>query len=1009
MRFNIRLQHWVLVSTVAIVLTLTIVFFAAILGKFQALTHSNAKDRFELQAQQASSQLLGLMESVGRFVHTQSRSNVHFFEDARGHINPDGVIDGFINSLAIDYNLYGHYFALNNDEFVQVIAVRRHPQLVAFLQAPSDTWFAVRRIHQLMTETRLEEWQFLNQNREKIGQLQKSTDYHPTQRPWFSSAQKSQKLEVTDPYLFASTQALGITLSHALTGNKGVLGTDINLSELQAFLDRLSLSPNAGLLVLDSQNRVIAHSIRGEAFKGVSIPTLVPLSGIAHPAAAEIAKVPMQDTAILIDLPTSDQGTQPFVLVRSKTAVLEQSSFQVLILAPVSDFTGLIEQTKKDILWILAGILILLLPLSLLGSRQVVRALVQLAHNSERLRLLDFSEDPKESKSFLYEINILSDAQTVMHHSIKARTRELNLAQDKLAQLVRNGLLLAKEHDRKKLLEHILKGGQELANCEAATLFLKTEHNTLCFAMRTNDDALPPFEVPLYHPETGAPMTGYVSSYVALKNETIIIDDVYTETRFDLSGTKRFSEASGFKTISMLTVPLSLRDSDVLGVIQLMNAKDPNTGEVIPFPEEMVSFVEALAAQSAVTLENLQLIEAQKQLVDSMIQIIAGAIDAKSPYTGAHCERVPELAEMLAQEATKVTEGNLASFAFTTEDEWREFRIGAWLHDCGKVTTPEYVVDKATKLETINNRIHEVRTRFEVLLRDAMIARLEAIANGMPEAEAAGVFEAQAKALQDDFAFVAECNVGGEFMASEKVERLKHIAERTWWRHFDDRLGLSHEELRRVENAGGPITEALPAKEKLLADKPWHKIIRTDWRAFDPKYGFQMKVPENLYHFGEIYNLSVSRGTLTEEERFKINEHIIQTIVMLDNMPFPKHLKRVPEYAGTHHETLIGTGYPRKLTAQELSVPSRIMAIADIFEALTASDRPYKKPKTLSEAIKILWFFKKDQHIDGELFDLFLTSGAYKRYAERFLKPEQIDEVDITPFLTPTLEKAPAA
>lgn len=169
MRFNIRLQHWVLVSTVAIVLTLTIVFFAAILGKFQALTHSNAKDRFELKAQQASSQLLGLMNNVGSFVNTQSRSNLHLFEDETGHINPDGVIDGFISSLAIDYNLYGHYFALNNDEFVQVIAVRRHPQLAAFLQAPSDTWFAIRRIRQLMPDTRLEEWQFLNQKREKIG------------------------------------------------------------------------------------------------------------------------------------------------------------------------------------------------------------------------------------------------------------------------------------------------------------------------------------------------------------------------------------------------------------------------------------------------------------------------------------------------------------------------------------------------------------------------------------------------------------------------------------------------------------------------------------------------------------------------------------------------------------------------------------------------------------------------------------------------------------------------
>ena len=428
-----------------------------------------------------------------------------------------------------------------------------------------------------------------------------------------------------------------------------------------------------------------------------------------------------------------------------------------------------------------------------------------------------------------------------------------------------------------------------------------------------------------------------------------------------------------------------------------MNALDPHTGQVVSFDPEIVSFVEAIAAQAAVAIQNQNLLDAQKEMVDSMIQMIAGAIDAKSPYTGGHCERVPELAIMLAEKACAVQEGPLAEFAFRTEDEWREFRIGAWLHDCGKVTTPEYVVDKATKLETIYNRIHEVRMRFEVLLRDAMIERLQAIhEQGMPSAEADTRFEARRTQLLDDFAFVAECNLGGEFMAPERTERLRRIAGETWWRHFDDRLGLSHEELRRHEREPAP---PLPARESLLADKPHHLIERASTQAFHPKYGFQLKIPEHLYNHGEIYNLSIGRGTLTEEERFKINEHIIQTIVMLERMPLPPNLKRVPEYAGTHHETLTGTGYPRRLTADALSVPARIMAIADIFEALTASDRPYKKAKTLSESIKILSHFKKDRHIDPVLFDLFLTSGVYREYAQRFLLPEQIDEVDITPYL----------
>jgi hypothetical protein len=363
---------------------------------------------------------------------------------------------------------------------------------------------------------------------------------------------------------------------------------------------------------------------------------------------------------------------------------------------------------------------------------------------------------------------------------------------------------------------------------------------------------------------------------------------------------------------------------------------------------------------------------------------------------------VPELAFMLAEEAALVTEGPLAEFGFKTDQEWREFKIGALLHDCGKVTTPEYVVDKATKLETLYNRIHEVRTRFEVLLRDARIEQLEAVALGANPTEAETKFLETKQRLIDDFAFIAECNIGGEFMADDKIERLKRISEITWVRHFDERLGLAHEELKRVNHMPPDV---LPVKERLLSDKPLHIIPRDQGmsRAYEGK-NFQARIPEHLYNLGEVYNLSIRRGTLTEEERFKINEHIMQTIVMLESLPFPKELRRVPEYAGTHHETLGGTGYPRKLDRGSLSVPARIMAIADIFEALTASDRPYKKAKTLSESVKILSFFKKDGHIDSDLFDLFLRSGVYLRYAERYLSPDQIDPVNIGAYLTPAVE-----
>ena len=640
-------------------------------------------------------------------------------------------------------------------------------------------------------------------------------------------------------------------------------------------------------------------------------------------------------------------------------------------------------------------VLIVLLPLAFMGTRKVTRTLVTLAQDSERLKLLDFSHQPHKPETFLYEINALGEAQSVMHEAIQKSTKDLIAAQAKLENLIETGLDLGREHDRNALLKKILLAGKELLNADAGTLYIVTEQKTLRFAQRTKSDELPTFEIPLFDAE-GKPVERYMATWCANHNEPIIVDDVYSESRFDVSGAKKMDAESGYRTVSMLSVPLSPREGEVIGVLQFLNALDPATGKVIPFPPELVRFVTAMAAQAAVALDNFQLIEAQKELLDAMIKLIAGAIDAKSAYTGGHCERVPELGIMLAEAACAVTEGPLAEFSFKTDDEWREFRIGAWLHDCGKVTTPEYVVDKSSKLETIYNRIHEVRMRFEVLLRDARITQLEAIAGGSDPAAALAAYDARKAELADDFAFIAECNLGGEFMAPEKLERLKRIAEQTWQRHYDERLGLPYEELKRY--TGEP--EALPATEPLLADKPHHIIPRTDTRSIDPKWGFKVKVPEHLYNYGEIHNLGISRGTLTEEERFKINEHVMQSLMMLEQLPLPKSMKRIPQYAGTHHETLVGSGYPRKLTVAELSVPMRIMCIADVFEALTASDRPYKKAKTLSESIKILSFMKKDQHVDPVLFDLFLTSGVYQRYAEKYLKPEQIDAVDISKYVT---------
>lgn len=682
-----------------------------------------------------------------------------------------------------------------------------------------------------------------------------------------------------------------------------------------------------------------------------------------------------------------------FFKFRFKNWSIVLAAFFLLQLLPAIALT--LGYSPMLVLGLSVAVLLATMPLALSGMDSINRTIESLAEDTRLIRDLDFSGAQPQASMF-YEVDSLNRSHSSMKSALQVQTQTLQETQLKLASLVENGLLLSSERDHQALLRHILMQGKLICNAQAATMYLKTEHNTLRFALRSMDDELPASEIALHDPVNGLPNERHVSTYTALHNKAVVIDDVYSETRFDLSGTRHFDAESGYRTVSMLSVPLAPRQGEVIGVLQFMNALDPLTGEVVAFSPQVLSYVSALASQAAIALDNHNLIDAQKALIDAMIEILAGAIDAKSAYTGAHCERVPELALMLAEEACKVSEGPLADFSFNSADEWREFRIGAWLHDCGKITTPEHVVDKATKLETIYNRIHEVRLRFEVLLRDAHIACLQAIADGADESRARAEYQRVAEQLQGEFAYVAECNIGSELMAPERIERVQQIGQRTWLRHFDDRLGLSEGELHRVNHL--PVAE-LPALESLLADKPQHIFPRTASREYDPKYGFKIEVPEHLYNYGELYNLSVSRGTLTAEERYKINEHIIQTIMMLENLPLPSNLKRVPEYAGTHHETLLGTGYPRQLDKDKLSIPARIMAIADVFEALTASDRPYKKAKTLSESVRILANLRDKGHIDADLFALFLQSGMHMDYGRRHLQPEQIDDVDVQAFL----------
>ncbi|HXQ53403.1 MAG TPA: HD domain-containing phosphohydrolase [Stellaceae bacterium] len=572
-------------------------------------------------------------------------------------------------------------------------------------------------------------------------------------------------------------------------------------------------------------------------------------------------------------------------------------------------------------------------------------------------------------------------------------------------RLIELGIALSAERNHAVLMQKILVGAKDLTNADGGTLYLVSDDRTeLRFAIMRNDSmnialggttgAPIPFPPVRLVDAEGKPNQRNVAAAAAISGRTINIADAYDAVGYDFSGARAYDARTGYRSRSFLTLPLKNHDGEVMGVLQLINAR-ASDGTILAFGDDLVPVIEALASQAAVALDNQMLLEAQKNLFRAFLQVFANAIDAKSPYTGGHCRRVPELTNMLARAAAEAGQGPFAGFNLSDE-EWYELEVAGGLHDCGKVTTREYVVDKATKLETIYNRIHEIRTRFEVAKRDQEIEYLRAVLAGGDRVALEAQRDRRLAELDADFAFVAESNIGGEFMAPEKIARLERIAQITWLRTLDDALGISWEEGQRRPKA----KETLPAVETLIADKPEH-IVAHDGPplAADNPWGFIVKPPAQKFNLGELHNLKVRRGTLTDEERYHINDHIVQTIIMLEALPFPKTLRRVPEWAGGHHEKMDGTGYPRGLKREQMSVPARIMAIADIFEALTARDRPYKTPKKLSECVAIMARMSEDKHIDPELFALFLASGVYRRYAEAFLLPEQIDEVDIARFL----------
>ncbi len=511
-------------------------------------------------------------------------------------------------------------------------------------------------------------------------------------------------------------------------------------------------------------------------------------------------------------------------------------------------------------------------------------------------------------------------------------------------------ITLAGEPTTQRMLVKILQQAQSIAHADGGTLYLLREIDgrpVLDFRLMRNESlaidlgsggelpSLQPIELYL---ADGQENHHHIAAHTALSKQLVNIPDSYDVTvgDFDFSGTHAFDQEHGYRSVSLLSIPLLNHSDDVIGVLQLVNAQNPQSGQVTAFSPQLEPLLKALASYAAIALNNLLLVQEHKNLLNAFIQTIAKAIDAKSKHTSGHCQRVPLLTKLLA-EAACADENKFADFKLD-DDGWYELHVASWLHDCGKLATPDFILDKSSKLHTLHDRIHNIEARFAAL-RQQMQAEYWQLRCSLESTEERAVLEQQHAQqilkLTEQLDFLRQTNQGSRPMTAADCQRVAEIAAMRW------------------PDADGE--------------------------------------QQNMLTEDEVYNLCIERGTLNKEERQVINDHIVVTIDMLNELPFPRKLSRVPEYAGGHHEKVDGSGFPKGLTGEQMSLPAKMMAIADIFEALTAKDRPYKDPMPVSKALQIMQGMSESGHIDKDLYELFVQARVWRTYGEQELMPEQLD------------------
>ncbi|MEP4147200.1 MAG: HD domain-containing phosphohydrolase [Halioglobus sp.] len=945
---------------------------------------------------------------------------------------------------------YGMYLGHADGSFYELVNLDASKAARKSLRAThSDKWVVIS-INGKAAD-RVRRFQYMDESFKTRFIRTEPTDFLTTDRAWYTEALKADKAYVSPPYLFAQLGVPGRSLSKQIAGTDSVIGIDMTLDTISDFLKEQDISDESEIFIYKADGEIIASNRTSDEEETFPLPQF----SLTEEEQAYIASLPPLVVSNEANWPPIDyimQGKPHGYSIDVMRMIATMTGLEIKFVQGLT-WTDLVAQFKAGKIDLLHSVRLseenaqwgqptdsyTKLPWTLV-TREGSPAITSLAEMAGRKvaipsgwSIVPVVEERFPDVEIVATKNTLEGIELVLDGSVDAAMDneiilrylekhyfltgiQYDIDIDMGSGDVPENLHIVAKEGRPQLVAIINKAiaalgpeqreylAKQWLNYDSAKIareevavpsdeFIKAANDST-MQKTLLDIEINGREYFAYSANLAAFVEGSLSLGMLVPKEAVI-DPFMDKVKLSSAVTAGFL---------LLLIPLSWAFANpiVRPVRQLALENDKVTlrhyddvqlvpssiKEIYQLSESMVEMVAAIKAHEI----------AQRELMDAFIQLIAQAIDDKSAYTGGHCERVPELALMLAQSASASTDGPFDQFKLGNEDQWREYRIAAWLHDCGKITTPEHIVDKGSKLETIYNRIHEVRMRFETLWRDAEIDFLKELIEH-PEKEQAlrEQLETQRARLQDDYAFIAGCNVGGEFLDPEKQERLRSIADITWERHFDDRIGLSP-----VEEISSPPGETadLPATERLLQDRPEHLIERTRSTDYPAEFNINMDIPDNLYNLGEIYNLSISRGTLTAEDRFKINEHMISTIKMLESLPFPDELKNVPRYASTHHETMRGSGYPRKLPGEQLSIPERILAVSDVFEALTASDRPYKKAKPISVAIDILHKMVQDEHLDKDCFELFIRDKIYLQYAERFLPASQIDDVDISKYVT---------